>query len=112
MKLDLTYDDKPYQFDTDVLSLADAFTVKTITGQRPGEFVNAIFELDPHAWLAMIVLARRRAGEACLAKDINQDKIDLVGQAEALVASLGKEVADAAEALGRKDEVAAVESTA
>lgn len=88
MKLDLTYDGKPYVFDTDQLSLAEAFTVKTITGQRPGEFVNAIFELDPHAWLAMIVLARRRAGEACIAKDIDQDKVDMVALGEVMIETL------------------------
>lgn len=93
MKLDIGYEDKTYTYDTEQLSLAEAFTVKTITGSRPGEFTTAILELDPHAILAALLLARRRAGDVLAADDIDRDKVDVIGFASSLTDSLNAQVA-------------------
>ncbi len=103
MKLNLPYEGTVYVFDTDVLSLAEAFTVKAVSGLRAGAFLAAVFDLDPGAWLAMLVLAKRRAGEAVLAEEIDQDKVDLVAVAEAVVDALATDVADSAEKLGESE---------
>lgn len=93
MKLDLAYDGTTYTYDTEQMSLAEAFTVKTITGSRPGEFTTAILELDPHAILAALLLARRRAGDVLAADDIDRDKVDVIGFATGLTDTITAQVA-------------------
>lgn len=88
MIIDVAYAGTTYPFDTEALTLAEAFTVKAICGLAGGAFVAAIFEVDPHAWLAMVVLARRRAGETVTAEDVDHDKLDLMTTAAAALATV------------------------
>jgi hypothetical protein len=96
VKLDVIYDGKTYVYDTDTLTLGEAFSVKAICGLNAGDFATAIFDIHPGAWLAMIVLARRRAGEAVLAEHIDQDKVDVAALAEGMLASVRAVGQDAA----------------
>ena len=83
MKFDLHYDGETYPYETDELTLAEAMSVKVISGFSAGQFVSAIFAIEPRAWLAMYVLALRRAGKRDTnAEDIDQDKIDVLATAE------------------------------
>lgn len=92
MKLDLAYDGTTYTYDTEQMSLAEAFTVKTITGDRPGAFTTALLEMDPHAILAALLLARRRAGDVLAADDIDREKVDVIGFAAAARQTIDAEV--------------------
>ncbi len=97
MNLDIAYDGKTYTYDTEKMSLAEAFTVKTITEMRPSQFTTAILELDPHAILAALLLARRRAGDVLAADDIDRDRVDVIGFATSMTESITAQLAAAAE---------------
>ncbi len=77
MKFDVTYQGEAYPYDTDQLTLAELFTVKAITGLSGAKYNDALFEMEPAAVLAMVVLAVRRGGKPVLADDIAQDEVDL-----------------------------------
>lgn len=58
-----TYGDQKYEWDDDKMSLGEARYVKQVTGMVGSDFYEAARKLDPDAIMAILVLARRRAGE-------------------------------------------------
>lgn len=94
MKINVTYDGTAYPFDFADMTLPEAFTVKAVAHIDMGPFQQAVFDFNPHAVLALVVLALRRAGQPTAAKDVDQEKVDV----QALAESLGAGIAAARQA--------------
>lgn len=84
MKIDVTYDGTAYPFDFSDISLPESFTVKSVAHLNLGQFQTEVFDSNPFAVLALVVLALRRAGQVVVAKDIDQEKVDIHALAQSL----------------------------
>lgn len=80
MKWLIPYAGETYTFDDEHISVSEARVQKAITdGMRPSAAEEARQEMDPDAWVAALVIARRRIGMAPAdALDINVDEVDLM----------------------------------
>lgn len=87
MKFDVIYASNRYPVDLEALTLPDAFTVKSISGLALGPWQNAVFDFDPDAVLALVVLALRKAGKPTAVADIDHDAVDVQGLAENITAA-------------------------
>lgn len=56
-----------------VLSVQEALRVEQWTGLKPQAWMQALGELDPAAWAALVVLLRARAGVTCRFSDVEFD---------------------------------------
>lgn len=88
MKCDVTYDGTAYPFDFDTINLPEAFTIKTVAHLNLGQFQVQAMDFNPHALLALAVLALRRAGQAVIATDIDQTKFDVNALADSFQAAI------------------------
>lgn len=80
MKWTTEYAGETYTFDDARLTASEARLQKRITdGLSPAAAERARFELDPDAWVAALVIGRRRIGlDVAAALDVDADEIDLM----------------------------------
>lgn len=80
MKWTTLYAGERYTFDDERLTASEARLQKRITdGMSPVAAERARFELDPDAWLAALVIGRRRIGlDVAAAMDVDAEEIDLM----------------------------------
>lgn len=80
MKWTTEYAGETYTFDDLRLTASEARLQKRITdGMSPAGAERARFELDPDAWVAALVIGRRRIGlDVAAALDVDADEIDLM----------------------------------
>lgn len=93
MKWQIPYAGETYVMDDARLTASEARLQKRITdGLRPAAADVARQEMDPDAWVAALVIARRRIGlEVGDALDVDADEIDLMACMEATVAAAAQE---------------------
>ena len=77
MILDVVYDNSSYPVGFDDITLPEAFRIKELTGLPLGKFQPAVFDFDPDAVLALVVLALGRSGNHAKVHDIDRAKVDL-----------------------------------
>lgn len=73
MKFLFKYEDAAYTFDDEKMSLGEARFVRTVTGYTGAEFFEQARKLDPDAIMAILVMAKRRAGEEAKMEDFDLD---------------------------------------
>lgn len=97
MKWTTLYAGERYTFDDERLTAAEARLQKRITdGMSPVAAERARFELDPDAWLAALVIGRRRIGlDVAAAMDVDAEEIDLMACMAATTNAMQPEQADA-----------------
>lgn len=80
MKWQIPYRGETYVFDDARLTASEARLQKRITdGMSPMTAEQARGLMDPDAWVAALVIARRRSGlDADAALDIDADEVDLM----------------------------------
>ena len=65
-------------FDQNKLDLTEAIAVKAETGQTIRDFNLGMQSLDPHSLMAMVWLAKRRAGDKVRFQDISFDVVAMI----------------------------------
>jgi hypothetical protein len=101
----IPYAGETYTFDDEHISVSEARVQKAITdGMRPSAAEEARQEMDPDAWVAALVIARRRIGmEPADALDINVDEVDLMACMAATRAAGHAELAELKAAKAKVD---------
>jgi hypothetical protein len=96
MRWTIPYDDTDYEFDDGRFTASEARLQKRLTdGMNVVQAETARNGLDPDAWIAALVVARRRTGmTADVAADIDLDAFELVKIAEATKRSVQKQLDD------------------
>lgn|GEM_PF-5833055 len=94
----IPYQGRDWVFDDSRITASEARIQKRITsGNTPSVAGGARFELDPDAFVAALVIARKRAGlELADAFNIDDDELDLTAIIEATEAAVKAENAAAA----------------
>jgi len=97
MKWLIPYAGKVWTYDDSKLTASEARVQKRITdGQLPAQADQARMQLDPEAWVAALVIARRRAGLAAdVALDVDADEVDLMDAMELTTKDLQAQAAEA-----------------
>jgi hypothetical protein len=67
MAAGLTQPGSPY------LSVREAIEIEQLTGEKPQAWLRALSELDATAWTALVMVLRRRAGQAVRFNDVDFD---------------------------------------
>lgn len=114
MKWLIPYAGKVWTYDDSKLTAAEARVQKRITnGQLPAQADQARMQLDPEAWVAALVIARRRAGlTADVALDVDADDVDLMDAVELTMKDLQAQAAAAEAEQSLGDESKAEPETA
>jgi hypothetical protein len=61
------------QPDAPQLSVLEAIEIEKITGDKPQAWLRALSELDPTAWVALVMILRRREGKTVRFGDVDFD---------------------------------------
>lgn len=82
-----TVEGREYDFDADKLSVGEARLVKQHTGNGVRSWLNGINDYEPDAWLALILIAKKRNGEAVTWNDLQDiDFLEVCNSHQAAVA--------------------------
>lgn len=76
--IQFTVQGKPHEVDQERLSIAEAMEIKQATGLTVRGFLNGLKEYDVEAIVALVWLARSRAGERGSIKQIIASNFDLL----------------------------------
>lgn len=82
-----TVEGREYDFDADKLSVGEARLVKQHTDSGVRSWLNGINDYEPDAWLALILIAKKRNGEAVTWNDLQDiDFLEVCNSHQAAVA--------------------------
>lgn len=79
----LTVNGKTYEYDGSKLSVNEAILVLEKTGLGVKALMEALKELDPRAFKAVVFMAQRRAGEKIVWDDVDFDIIEVASSMRA-----------------------------
>lgn len=91
-----TVEGREYDFDADRLSVGEAQLVHRHTGMGVKSWLVGINDYQPDAWLALVLVAKKRNGEAVTWNDLqNLDFLEICNSHQAAVAEeLQRRIAD------------------